>query len=132
MAVALAGICVLVAGCSRVISLRPAGRRVLTASLQRWQACSNGSFTRTVSGGCEVWDVGPISNTNGVLSTAARINLEIYHRPATQQGGGLTAQRVMTVRNDFAIFVLQSVLVALVLCVGLPVGGAIWRRLRNS
>jgi hypothetical protein len=79
-----------------------------TASAQRWQAC-NGSFTHTMSGGREVWDVGPISNTNGVLSTAAKVNLEIYDHPASQQGGGgLTAQRAMTVRNNVVIDVLTD------------------------
>ena len=60
-----------------------------TASSQRWQACSNGSFTHTMSGGREVWDVGPISNTNGVLSTSARINLEIYDHPSSQNGAAV-------------------------------------------
>jgi PknH-like extracellular domain len=79
-----------------------------TASAQRWQACSNGSFVHTMSGGREVWDVGPISNTNGVLSTAARISLEIYDRPTSQEGAGLTAQRAMTVRNNVVIDVLTD------------------------
>ena len=78
-----------------------------TASAQRWQACSNGSFAHTMSGGREVWDVGPTSDTNGVLSTTARISLEIYDHPA-QGGGGKTAQRVMTVRNNVVIDVLAD------------------------
>jgi PknH-like extracellular domain len=79
-----------------------------TASAQRWPACANGSFTHTMSGGREVWEVKPISNTNGVLSTTARISLEIYDRPGAQQGGGLTAQRALTVRNNVIIDVLTD------------------------
>jgi PknH-like extracellular domain len=79
-----------------------------TASAQRWLACSNGSFTHTMSGGREVWAVGPISNNNGVLSTAARISLEIYDRPAARGGGRLTAQRALTVRNNVLIDVLTD------------------------
>lgn len=79
-----------------------------TASAQRWPACSNGSFTHTMSGGREVWDVGPISNSNGVLSTSARISREIYDRPAAREGGGLTAQRAMTARNNVVVDVLTD------------------------
>ena len=61
-----------------------------------------------MSGGREVWDVGPISNTNGVLSTSARISLQIYDRPAAHEGGGLTAQRALTVRNNVVIDVLTD------------------------
>jgi hypothetical protein len=79
-----------------------------TVSAQRWQACSNGSFAHAMTGGREVWDVGPTSNANGVLSTAARIRLEIYDHPTTQEGGGKTAQRVMTTRNNVVIDVLTD------------------------
>jgi hypothetical protein len=61
-----------------------------------------------MSGGCEVWAVGPISNNNGVLSTAARISLGIYDRPAARGGGRLTAQRALTVRNNVVIDVLTD------------------------
>jgi len=79
-----------------------------TASAHRWQACPNGSFAHIMSGGREVWDVGPISNTNGVLSSAARISLEIYDHPSSEEGGGLTAQRAMTVGNNVVIDVLTD------------------------
>jgi PknH-like extracellular domain len=79
-----------------------------TDSARRWQACANGCFAHTMSGGREVWDVGPISNTNGVLSTSARISLQIYDRPAAHEGGGLTAQRALTVRNNVVIDVLTD------------------------
>jgi hypothetical protein len=65
------------------------------------QACSNDSFAHTMSGGREFWDVGTISNTNGVLSTVARITIEIYDHP--QEGDGSTGQRALTVRNNVAI-----------------------------
>jgi hypothetical protein len=72
-----------------------------TASARSWQACSNDSFTHTMTGGREVWEVGPISNANGVLSTAVRISIEIYDHP--QGGAGATGQRALTVRNNVAI-----------------------------
>jgi hypothetical protein len=71
------------------------------ASAQSWQACSNDTFAHTMSGGREVWDVGPISNADGVLSTVARISIEIYDHP--QEGDGATGQRALTVRNNVAI-----------------------------
>jgi hypothetical protein len=78
------------------------------ASAQRWPACSNGSFTHTMTGGREVWDVGPASDTNGVLTTMARISLELYDHPGAQKGGGLTAQRALTARNNVVIDVLTD------------------------
>jgi hypothetical protein len=80
----------------------------VSASAQRWQACSNGSFVHTMSGGREVWDVGPISNTNGTLSTTAHIGLEVFDRPGAQEGSGLTAQRALTVRNNVVIDILTD------------------------
>ncbi len=76
------------------------------ASAQRWQRCSNEGFVHTMSGGREVWDVGPISNANGVLSTSARISLEVYNRPGASEGGARTGQRALTVRNNVAIDIL--------------------------
>jgi hypothetical protein len=78
-----------------------------TASTQRWQACSNGSFTHTMSGGREVWDVGPILNINEILSATARISLEIYDHPGAQRAG-LSAQRALTARNNVVIDVLTD------------------------
>jgi hypothetical protein len=75
----------------------------VTVSSQRWQACANDSFARTMSGGREIWDVGPISNTNGILSTLARISVEIYDHPAPQEGDGSPGQRALTVRNNVVI-----------------------------
>lgn len=76
------------------------------ASAQRWQSCSNGGFIHTMSGGREVWEVGPISDTNGVLSATARISLEVYDHPGAGEGGGRTAQRALTVRNNVAVDIL--------------------------
>lgn len=88
------------------VVLFPSARQAaafFTASAKSWQACANQSFTHIMSGGHEVWEVGPISNTNGILSTIAQISLEVDHLPATPEGGGLTGQRVLTVRNNVVI-----------------------------
>lgn len=95
----------------QTVVLFPAAQQAstfVTASAQRWQACSTGSFVHTMSGGREVWDVGPISNTNGTLSATAHVGLEVYDRPGAQGGGGLTAQRALTVRNNVVIDVLTD------------------------
>ena len=88
------------------VVLFPSARQAaafFTASAKSWQACANQSFTHIMSGGHEVWEVGPISNTNGILSTVAQISLEIDHLPATPEGAGLTGRRVLTVRNNVII-----------------------------
>jgi len=74
-----------------------------TASSQSWRACSNDSFMHTMTGGREVWDVGPTSEHNGVLSTDVRIHRDVYDVPADQQRGDLTGQRVLTVRNNVVV-----------------------------
>jgi PknH-like extracellular domain len=92
------------------VVLFPSARQAaafFTASAKSWQACSNGSFDHVMSGGHEVWDVGPISNTNGILSTVAQISLEVDHIPATPEGS-LTGQRVLTVRNNVVIDILAD------------------------
>ena len=73
------------------------------ASSQRWQACSNDSFAHTMSGGREFWEVGSISNSNGILSAVARIGFEIYDHPALQEGDGASGQRALTARNNVVI-----------------------------
>jgi hypothetical protein len=71
-----------------------------TASAQRWPACSNRQYTRTVAGKPDqVWTVGPVSNTNGTLSATTTV------------GGGDSSwtwnwdscQRALTVANNVAI-----------------------------
>ncbi len=84
-----------------LLASAPQAAAFFTASAQRWQQCSNGSFAENMSGGRDVWDVGPVSNANGVLSTSARITEEIYDRPPAQGRG--TAQRVLTVHNNVVI-----------------------------
>lgn len=62
-----------------------------TASSQRWPACSNRQYTYTDPNG--VWDVGPVTNSNGTLSVMR-----------TQENvGGWACQRALTVRNNVAI-----------------------------
>jgi hypothetical protein len=63
-----------------------------TASAQSWPACSNRQYTLTRAGKPdEVWSVGPISNTNGVLSATRT------------RGDGSTCKRALTVANNVAI-----------------------------
>jgi hypothetical protein len=63
------------------------------ASSKRWSACSNLRYTVTLPQLTAVWDVGPLSNTDGILSATE-----------TRQGGqGWACQRALTVRNDVAI-----------------------------
>jgi hypothetical protein len=62
-----------------------------TASANQWQACHN--YTHTQSG--TKWTVGPISNTNGTLSTVA-----------TQQdarAGGWACGRALEIRNNIIV-----------------------------
>lgn len=60
------------------------------ASSKRWPACSNLRYTITDLG---MWDVGPVSNTNGTLSATE-----------TREGGqGWACQRALTVSNNVAI-----------------------------
>lgn len=73
-----------------------------TASSTNWRKC-DGSFVNILSGGREVWDVGPISETNGVLSIGTKTHLEIYDKPQEQDNAGSTGQRVLTVRNNVVI-----------------------------
>jgi hypothetical protein len=76
------------------------------ASAQGWQACANTGFLHTMSGGRDSWEVGPVANADGLLSTSARITQEIFDHPST--GGPWTAQRVLTVRNNVVIDVITD------------------------
>jgi hypothetical protein len=64
------------------------------ASTHRWPACANRQYTFTRPGQPDwVWTVGPVSVTNGTLSTTK-----------TQEGGnGWACQRALTVRNNVAV-----------------------------
>jgi hypothetical protein len=68
-----------------------------TASAQRWPACSNRQYTHTFGGGA-VWTVGPVSNTNGILSATETADV-------TTNVGNVspTCQRALTVANNVAI-----------------------------
>jgi hypothetical protein len=67
---------------------------LLPTAQQRWQACSNRSFTYTPAGQeTTVWDQGPVTATDGTLhSTASQVN-----------STGYACQRALTVRNNVAI-----------------------------
>jgi len=68
-----------------------------TASSQRWPACSNRQYTENQPGKPDQrWTVGPVTNTNGTLSTTQ-----------TQEGAnGWGCGRALTVRNNVAIDVV--------------------------
>lgn len=63
-----------------------------TASSKSWAACSNRQFTISVNGNSQVHTVGPVSNTNGILSATVT--------PAGSLG---VCERALTVANDVAI-----------------------------
>ncbi len=84
-----------------LLASAPQAAAFFTASAQRWQECANGSFAHNMSGGREVWEVGPVSSADGVLSTSAQITEEIFDKPPTRSRG--TAQRALTVRNNVVI-----------------------------
>ena len=71
-----------------------------TASAHRWADCSNRQYTVTKPGEHDdVWTVGPVSNTNGILSTTKT------EQPVTvgTTNYALTCQRALTVANNVAI-----------------------------
>jgi hypothetical protein len=71
-----------------------------TTSTQKWPACANRQDTVPADGDSPAitWKVGPVSNTNGVLSTTSTIS-------ATKNGQTFaqSCQRALTVRNNVAI-----------------------------
>jgi hypothetical protein len=62
-----------------------------TASAQQWPACRQYTHTQTSS----QWNVGPISNTNGILSTTAT---QLNPKP-----GGWGCGRALAIRNNVVI-----------------------------
>lgn len=70
-------------------------------SAQRWPACANRQFTTPAGPDTPEtgWQVGPISNANGTLST----NLTMTIRDNGNVLLTMTAQRALTVRNNVAI-----------------------------
>ncbi|WAJ43231.1 sensor domain-containing protein [Mycobacterium sp. Aquia_216] len=88
---------------SQVVVLFPSAKEAnafFTSSAQRWPACANRQDT--VPGDADTpdiaWKVGPVSNTNGVLSTSTSVT-------ASRNGKGLSqsCQRALTVRNNAVI-----------------------------
>jgi hypothetical protein len=79
-----------------VVSLSSAddARALFADSAQSWPDCANRRFTYSEAGQPDqVWHVGPVSNTNGILSTTK-----------TEEGqNGSTCQRALTVVNNVAI-----------------------------
>lgn len=72
-----------------------------TTSVQRWPACANRQFTTPAGQDTPEtgWQVGPVSNANGMLSTTLTMTI--------RDNGNLvltmTCQRALTVRNNVAI-----------------------------
>lgn len=71
-----------------------------TTSTQKWPACANRQDTVPAEGDSPAitWKVGPVNNTNGVLSTTSNIS-------ATKNGQSFSqnCQRALTVRNNVVI-----------------------------
>jgi serine/threonine kinase PknH len=63
-----------------------------TASTQSWQACANRQFTLAANGNSQQQTVGPVSNTNGMLSATVT--------PANSPG---VCERALTVANNVAV-----------------------------
>ena len=72
-----------------------------TASTQRWLACANRQLTATDRGNPSVgiWAVGPVLNTNGILS-ATKTLVSLNGNPSD---GRRTCRRALTVANNVAI-----------------------------
>jgi hypothetical protein len=77
-----------------------------TASSTKWRKC-DGSFVNSLSGGREVWDVGSVSEVDGMLSVTTTSHLEVDDKPA-QQNSGSAGQRALTVRNNIVIDIAAS------------------------
>jgi PknH-like extracellular domain len=72
-----------------------------TTSAQRWPACANRQFTTPAGPDSPelAWQVGPVSNANGVLSTS----LSMTMRDNGNVLMTMTCQRALTIRNNVAI-----------------------------
>ena len=72
-------------------------RAFFTASAQRWRACSNRQHDETtMAGQTEVHTVGPVSNTNGILSATITGIL-------ARNGTSGVCERALTVASNVAI-----------------------------
>ncbi|MGZ4512374.1 MAG: sensor domain-containing protein [Mycobacterium sp.] len=72
-----------------------------TTSAQRWPACANRQFTTPAGPDTPEtgWQVGPVSNANGMLSTTLTMTVRDNGNVLLT----MTAQRALTVRNNVAI-----------------------------
>jgi serine/threonine kinase PknH len=87
-----------------------------TESTQSWLACANRQLTVADRGNPSsgIWAVGPVSNTNGILSTTKTL----VSNNGTPSDGRRTCQRALTVANNVAIDILAC-------SFGLPAGAVI-------
>jgi len=71
-----------------------------TTSTQKWPACANRQDTTPADGDNPpvTWKVGPVSNTNGVLSVNINVSATKNGQSASQN-----CQRALTVRNNVVI-----------------------------
>jgi hypothetical protein len=71
-----------------------------TNSSQKWPACANRQDTTPADGDTPplTWKVGPVSNTNGVLSVTATVSATKDNQTFSQ-----SCQRALTVRNNVVI-----------------------------
>jgi hypothetical protein len=71
-----------------------------TASTQKWPACADHEDTTPADGDNPpvTWKVGPVSNTNGVLSVNIKVSATKNGQTASQN-----CQRALTVRNNVVI-----------------------------
>ncbi len=89
---------------SQVLVLFPSAKEAtafFTTSAQRWPACANRQFTTPAGPDSPEtgWQVGPVSNTNGMLSTTLTMTLRDNGNVLLT----MTCQRALTVRNNLAI-----------------------------
>ncbi|OBH12514.1 sensor domain-containing protein [Mycobacterium sp. E1747] len=72
-----------------------------TTSAQRWPACANRQFTTPAGQDTPEtgWQVGPVSNDNGTLSTTLTMTVRDNGNVLLT----MTAQRALTVRNNVAV-----------------------------
>lgn len=72
-----------------------------TTSVQRWPACANRQFTTPAGQDTPEtgWQVGPVSNANGMLSTTLTMTIRDNGNVLLT----MTCQRALTVRNNLAI-----------------------------
>ncbi|MCV7397224.1 sensor domain-containing protein [Mycobacterium paraseoulense] len=88
----------------QVLVLFPSAKEAnafFTTSAQRWPACANRQFTTPAGTDTPetAWQVGPVSNARGVLSTTLTMTLRDNGNVLLS----MTCQRALTVRNNVAI-----------------------------